>query len=187
MRCSIQLSYAAVLGVQIYGLFLSGKKKIEIMTVELWSLGKQDKKELAAAIELYIKRLSFYTKFKLETIDNAKVNTQQGKEQILDKESELILSKLNDKDILITLDEKGKSVDSIEFSKKLNQWMNQSSTRIVFLIGGSYGISAKVHERAIFKMALSALTFPHQLVRLIFTEQLYRAFSILNNEKYHHA
>ena len=156
------------------------------MTVELWSLGGSDKKELAQAIDMYTKRLQHYTKFKIETIDNAKVNKSLGKEQILLKEADIILQKLQPKDLLITLDEKGTEINSIIFSEKINTWLHQTNSKIVFLIGGSYGISPQLHDRATFTMALSKLTFPHQLVRLLFVEQLYRAFSILKNEKYHH-
>ena len=156
------------------------------MTIELWSLGKQDKKELEAAIDLYGKRLKHYTKYQIVTIDNAKIQKTLPKEQILDKEAELVLAKLQDKDILITLDERGQHLTSIQLSEKLNSWMNLSPAKIVFLIGGSYGIANKLHQKAIFRLSLSQLTFPHQLVRLFFTEQLYRAFTILKNEKYHH-
>jgi 23S rRNA (pseudouridine1915-N3)-methyltransferase len=156
------------------------------MTIELWSLGKPDKKELADAVNIYSKRLQHYTKFIVETIDNSKINKAFAREQILDKEAELVFSKLTVKDLLITLDEYGAALTSIEFSEKINRWMHQTNTKIIFLIGGSYGISSKLHERASFKFSISKLTFPHQLVRLIFTEQLYRAFTILKNEKYHH-
>lgn len=156
------------------------------MTIEIWTLGKESKSELSDAIQIFTKRLTHYTKFSIETIDNSKINKQTSKELILDKESEIILNKLHQKDILITLDETGKELTSIQFSEKLNQWINISSTKIIFLIGGSYGISSKVHDRALFKFSLSQLTFPHQIVRLLFVEQLYRAFSILKNEKYHH-
>jgi 23S rRNA (pseudouridine1915-N3)-methyltransferase len=156
------------------------------MTIELWSLGKQDNKELIAAIDMYCKRLTHYTKYKIETIDNGKILKSLPKEQIMDKEAVLILNKLSDKDILVTLDEHGESLTSLSFSEKLNIWMNLAPTKLIFLIGGSYGIASKLHARATFKISLSKFTFPHQLVRLLFTEQLYRAFTILKNEKYHH-
>lgn len=156
------------------------------MQIELWTLGKEDKKEIADAVSIYTKRLKHYTKFSIIYIDNSKINNQLSKEHILNKEAELILSKLSDKDMLITLDETGQELTSVSFANKLNTWFHQSSHKIVFLIGGSYGIAAQLHQRSYFKFSLSQLTFPHQIVRLLFTEQLYRAFTILKNEKYHH-
>ncbi len=154
--------------------------------IELWSLGKEDKKELSAGIEVYKQRLKHYTKFELHTVDNSKLSKLNNKEQILQLEADLILSKLRERDLLVTLDEKGRTYSSIEFAEKLNQWMVRSPSKIIFLIGGSFGISEKLHARADTKLSISSFTFPHQLVRLIFTEQLYRAFTILKNEKYHH-
>jgi 23S rRNA (pseudouridine1915-N3)-methyltransferase len=87
---------------------------------------------------------------------------------------------------VVLLDENGKELDSVQFSKELNKWMNQSTAHVVFIIGGPYGFHASVYERANLKLALSKLTFSHQMVRLFFTEQLYRAFSILRGEPYHH-
>lgn len=156
------------------------------MVIELWSLGKPDLKELEEAIQVYFKRLKHYTQFKLVPIDNSKIHKNQPLEHIMQKEAEMILSKLNEKDLLITLDEKGEELSSVSFSKKLNSWMNTSPARIIFLIGGSYGIGENLNKRAHYKLSLSQLTLPHQLVRLFFTEQLYRAFTILKNEKYHH-
>lgn len=154
--------------------------------IELWSLGREDKKELSASIDLYKQRLKHYTKFDLINIDNTKLSKLSSKEQMLSAEAELVLSKLKDRDILVTLDENGKSLTSMQFSEKLNQWLVRSPSKLIFLIGGSYGISEKLHQRADTKLSISTFTFPHQLVRLIFTEQLYRAFTILKNEKYHH-
>jgi 23S rRNA (pseudouridine1915-N3)-methyltransferase len=156
------------------------------MIIELWSLGKENTKMLDDGIAEYTKRINRYMNFKLISIDNGKINKNIPKEQILEKEAELIRTKLNEKDLLITLDERGKVLTSIQFAEKLNHTMNLSPNKIVFLIGGSYGIADSIKKTAHLSMSLSALTFPHQLVRLLFTEQLYRAFSILKNEKYHH-
>ena len=161
------------------------KKKFK-MNLELWSLGKENTKLMNDAIAEYTKRINRYMNFKLVTIDNSKLNKNIPKDQLLDKEAELILQKLTDKDLLVCLDEHGKSFSSIQFSEKLNHMMNLSPSRIIFLIGGSYGIAQKVKDKSHINFSLSSLTFPHQLVRLLFTEQLYRAFSILKNEKYHH-
>lgn len=156
------------------------------MNIELWSIGKENSKTLHTAIEEYASRLNHYINFKIINIDNSKINKNLPKQQLLEKESELIFNKLQERDILICLDDKGKMFSSIQFSEKLNQLLSLSSSRIIFLIGGSYGISETLKQKSIFIFSLSTLTFPHQLVRLIFVEQLYRAFSILKNEKYHH-
>ncbi|MEZ5047098.1 MAG: 23S rRNA (pseudouridine(1915)-N(3))-methyltransferase RlmH [Chitinophagaceae bacterium] len=156
------------------------------MTIELWTLGKEHTKLLDDGIHEYVKRINRYHAFSLINIDNSKINKKLSKELVLEKEATLILSKLHEKDILITLDERGQSFTSIQFAEKLNNLMTISSTKIIFLIGGSYGIAESVKKKSKLIMKLSSFTFPHQIVRLLFTEQLYRAFSILKNEKYHH-
>jgi 23S rRNA (pseudouridine1915-N3)-methyltransferase len=156
------------------------------MNIELWSLGKENTKLVDLAIEEYTKRLNRYVSFNMITIDNAKISKSLPKVQLLDKEAELVLDKLQERDLLIVLDEHGKYFNSKEFSEKMNQLMNLSPIRIIFLIGGSYGIAEKLKANAKLILGLSKFTFPHQLVRLLFTEQLYRAFTILKNEKYHH-
>jgi len=156
------------------------------MNIELWSLGKENTKLVDKAIDEYVTRLNRYNSFNLVTIDNAKLTKSLPKNQLLEKEADLILDKLQDRDILIVLDEKGKQFTSKEFAEKINQFMNLSPLRIIFLIGGSFGIADKLKTKAHLVLGLSAFTFPHQLVRLLFTEQLYRAFTILKNEKYHH-
>ncbi len=156
------------------------------MNIELWTLGKENSQHLDTAIADYTKRLNHYTTFKLVTIDNSKFNKSLTKNQLLDKEAELILSKISDRDYLICLDEHGKSFSSIQFASQLNSIFNQSNGKLIFLIGGSFGISQLVKTKARLLLRLSDFTFPHQLVRLIFTEQLYRAMTILKNEKYHH-
>jgi 23S rRNA (pseudouridine1915-N3)-methyltransferase len=156
------------------------------MTIELWALGKENTKLLDVAIEEYIKRVNRYHAFKIVTIDNTKINKALPKETIFEREAELVQNKLQTKDLLIVLDERGQSIGSIELAEKMNATMNLSPTRIIFLIGGSYGIAPSLKASAYWVMALSKFTFPHQLVRLLFVEQLYRACSILKNEKYHH-
>ena len=156
------------------------------MNIELWTLGKEQSNHLDLAISDYCKRLSHYTSFKIVTIDNAKLNKSLTKNQLLDKEAELILTKLTERDYLVCLDEHGKSFTSIQFANQLNSIFNQSNGKLVFLIGGSFGISTLIKTKAKLLLRLSDFTFPHQLVRLIFTEQLYRALTILKNEKYHH-
>ncbi len=156
------------------------------MNIEIWTLGKEQSKGLEHAIDEYTKRINRYVSFQIVTIDNTKIPKQLPKNQILLKETDIILSKLNERDLLICLDELGKPFTSLKFSEKLNQLLSQSSGRIIFIIGGSFGIHETLKSKANMLLRLSDFTFPHQLVRLLFTEQLYRAFSILNNEKYHH-
>ncbi|MBK7692173.1 MAG: 23S rRNA (pseudouridine(1915)-N(3))-methyltransferase RlmH [Bacteroidetes bacterium] len=156
------------------------------MIIELWSLGKENHQIVDEAIAEYSKRINRYNTFKMVTIDNSKVNKNLPLEQILEKEADLVRQKLQDRDILVALDDKGKAFTSRQFAEKLNQQMNVSPQRIIFLIGGSFGIATSIKQQAALIMSLSALTFPHQLVRLLFAEQLYRAFTILKNEKYHH-
>ena len=156
------------------------------MTIELWSLGKENTKLVDEAIEEYSTRINRYTHFKLITIDNSKLPKTLAKTQLLEKEAALILDKLQDRDALIVLDEYGKSFTSKQFAEKMNHFMNLAPQRIIFLIGGSFGIADSVKSKAALILGLSAFTFPHQLVRLLFTEQLFRAFTILKNEKYHH-
>ncbi|MBK8145905.1 MAG: 23S rRNA (pseudouridine(1915)-N(3))-methyltransferase RlmH [Bacteroidetes bacterium] len=152
------------------------------MIIELWSLGKENHQIVDEAIAEYSKRINRYNTFKMVTIDNSKVNKNLPLEQILEKEADLVRQKLQDRDILVALDDKGKAFTSRQFAEKLNQQMNVSPQRIIFLIGGSFGIATSIKQQAALIMSLSALTFPHQLVRLLFAEQLYRAFTILKNE-----
>jgi len=156
------------------------------MNIELWSLGKENTKLVDQAIDEYTARLNRYVNFSIVAIDNSKIPKTLPKLQLLDKEADLVLAKLQDRDVLIVLDEHGNYFTSKEFSEKMNQLMNLSPVRIIFLIGGSFGIAEQVKRKATLVMGLSKFTFPHQLVRLLFTEQLYRAFTILKNEKYHH-
>jgi 23S rRNA (pseudouridine1915-N3)-methyltransferase len=156
------------------------------MTIELWSLGKENNKWMDEAITEYTKRINRYQAFKMVNIDNTKINKNTPMEQLLAREADLITQKLTDRDLLIALDDKGKAFTSVQFAEKLNQTMNLSPQRIIFLIGGSYGIAQSLKEKSQFLLSLSSFTFPHQLVRLLFSEQLYRAFTILKNEKYHH-
>ncbi|MBK7761968.1 MAG: 23S rRNA (pseudouridine(1915)-N(3))-methyltransferase RlmH [Bacteroidetes bacterium] len=156
------------------------------MNIQLWTLGKENTKLVDAGIEEYTKRINRYLPFQIISIDNGKISKSLPKIQLLEKEASLVVEKLLDRDLLIVLDEKGKSFTSLEFAEKMNHFMNLSPQRIIFLIGGSYGIDETLKKKAVLLLGLSKFTFPHQLVRLLFTEQLYRAFSILKNEKYHH-
>ena len=156
------------------------------MTIKLLAIGKTDNKQLQVLIEDYTKRLGHYIKFELEIIPDLKKVKHLSEAQQKQKEGKLILSKLSNSDVLILLDEKGKQFDSIAFSSYLQKHMNSGIKRLVFVIGGPYGFSEEVYKKANGKISLSKMTFSHQMVRLFVVEQLYRGFTILRNEPYHH-
>ena len=156
------------------------------MNIKLIAIGKTDNKNLQSLMEEYQKRLSFYIKFELEVIPDIKNAKNLSETQQKEKEGELILSKLAPTDFLILLDENGKSFGSIEFANELQKKMNAGIKTLVFVIGGPYGFSETVYQKAQQKISLSKMTFSHQLVRLFFIEQVYRGFTILKNEPYHH-
>ncbi len=156
------------------------------MNIKLIAIGKTDDKNLETLINDYKKRLSFYVKFDLEIIPDIKNVKNLSESLQKEKEAELILCKLSATDQLILLDENGETFSSVGFSDFLQKKMNSGIKTCVFVIGGPYGFSETVYEKAQGKIALSAMTFSHQMVRLFFIEQLYRSFTILKNEPYHH-
>ncbi|WP_303317504.1 23S rRNA (pseudouridine(1915)-N(3))-methyltransferase RlmH [Flavivirga abyssicola] len=156
------------------------------MTIKLLAIGKTDNKNLQLLIDEYTKRLGFYIKFSLEIIPDIKHAKNLSKEQQKQKEGELIINKLHTSDILILLDENGKQLDSVEFSSYLQKHMNSGIKQLVLVIGGPYGFSQDVYNKSNGKISLSKMTFSHQMVRLFIIEQLYRGFTILKNEPYHH-
>ncbi len=156
------------------------------MNIKLIAIGKTDDKNLQSLIETYVKRLSHYVKFELEIIPDLKNVKNLSEIQQKEKEGELILSKINPTDFLVLLDENGKSFSSLSFANELQKKMNAGIKTIVFVIGGPYGFSENVYQKAQQKIALSQMTFSHQMVRLFFVEQVYRGFTILRNEPYHH-
>lgn len=156
------------------------------MNIKLLAIGKTDNKNLQALIDEYTKRLSFYIKFDLDIIPDIKNVKNLSESQQKQKEGELILAKLSATDHLILLDENGKSFSSVGFADELQKKMNAGIKTLVFVIGGSYGFSEEVYQKANGKISLSAMTFSHQMVRLFVTEQIYRGFTILRNEPYHH-
>ena len=156
------------------------------MNVKLVAIGKTDDKNLHAFIEEYQKRLSFYIKFEMELIPDIKNVKNLSESQQKEKEGELILAKITPTDQLILLDENGKTFSSVAFSEELQKKMNSGVKTLVFVIGGPYGFSETVYHKANGKVSLSEMTFSHQMVRLFVIEQLYRGFTILKNEPYHH-
>lgn len=156
------------------------------MTIKLLAIGKTDSMALQSLIDDYQKRLGYYIKFQLEIIPDLKGTKNISKDEQKQKEGQLILNKLSNTDVLILLDENGKQFDSIVFSDYLQKHMNSGIKQLVFVIGGPYGFSGEVYAKASGKLSLSKMTFSHQMVRLFFIEQLYRGFTILKNEPYHH-
>jgi len=156
------------------------------MNIKLLAIGKTDNKNLQTLIDDYSKRLSFYIKFELEIIPDLKNVKNLSENQQKEKEGELILAKLAPTDQLILLDENGSSFSSIGFSEYLQKKMNAGIKTLVFVIGGPYGFSEEVYKKSQGKISLSAMTFSHQMVRLFIIEQIYRGFTILKNEPYHH-
>jgi 23S rRNA (pseudouridine1915-N3)-methyltransferase len=157
------------------------------MKIHFWSVGKPHESFVKEGVEMFTKRISNYFSVQWNIIPMPKNAGAMDGEMLKVKEGEAILSLLAKDDFLILLDERGKSFTSEALAKFLEQRTVESVKNVVFLIGGAYGVSADVMERANFKWSLSPLVFPHQLVRLILAEQIYRACSIMRNEKYHHS
>ncbi len=156
------------------------------MKIKLLTIGKTDNKQLIQLIDEYQNRLKHYIKFELEIIPDIKNVKNLSEVQQKEKEGELILSKLKNTDQLVLLDDKGKHFTSTEFSKYLQKKMNSGIKQLVLVIGGPYGFSDAVYQKSQGKISLSKMTFSHQMIRLFIVEQLYRGFTILKNEPYHH-
>jgi 23S rRNA (pseudouridine1915-N3)-methyltransferase len=156
------------------------------MKISLIAVGKTEDKYLIEGIEKYLNRLKHYIGFNLHIIPELKNTKNLTEAQQKSKEAELILKQLNNSDVLVLLDEKGKKYTSVQFSQYINKQMIGSVQNLVFVIGGPYGFDESIYKRANSSVSLSEMTFSHQMVRLFFVEQLYRAFTILKNEPYHH-
>ena len=156
------------------------------MKLKLLVIGKTDNNHLAELINDYTKRLQHYIKFEIDIIPDIKNVKNLSKTQQKEKEGELILKKINPSDILILLDENGKQLSSIDFSNYLQKKMNSGIKQLTFVIGGPYGFSDIIYQKAQGKVSLSKMTFSHQMIRLFIVEQIYRGFTILKNEPYHH-
>ena len=156
------------------------------MTVELIVIGKTDSKEIAALVEMYARRVNFYCKFAVTALPDVRNTRNLTVKQQRTAEGEAILRQTTDGDYVVLLDERGEEMRSVEFAYWLQTPLNSGVKRLVLVIGGPYGFSDEVYRRADAKLSLSRMTFSHQIVRAIFAEQIYRAFTILNNEPYHH-
>lgn len=156
------------------------------MTIKLICIGKTDDKLLELLISQYVKRLSFYTRFEIEIIPDLKKVKNLSELEQKQKEGALILNKVTAVDVLVLLDENGQQYSSESFSDYLQKHMNSGIKNLIFVIGGPYGFSDEIYKRANGTVSLSKMTFSHQMIRLFFIEQLYRAHTILKNEPYHH-
>lgn len=156
------------------------------MKITLLTVGKTDKEWVRKGLEIYSSRLEHYIPFTISEIPELKNVSALSRDQIKDKEGALILAAVKDSDDVILLDERGKEMSSVEWAAMLEGRMARGGKGIVFVIGGAYGFSGAVYARANAKISLSKMTFSHQMVRVIFTEQLYRAFTIIKGEPYHH-
>ncbi len=156
------------------------------MKIKLLTIGKTDNLHLQQLIDDYSKRLGFYISFEIQIIQDLKNTKSLSEIQQKEKEGTLLLKQIDPSDEVILLDENGKNYTSIGFSELLQKKLNSGIKNLLFIIGGPYGFSEEVFQRANGKIALSSMTFSHQMVRLFFIEQLYRGFTILKNEPYHH-
>lgn len=156
------------------------------MQIELIVVGKTDSKEVASLVEMYAKRINHYCKFAITILPDLRNTKSLSSRQQNKSEGERILALLTDSDYVVLLDERGKEFRSMEFAEWVEKRMTSGLKRLVFVIGGPYGFSEEVYARANGQISLSRMTFSHQIVRAIFAEQIYRAFTILNNEPYHH-
>lgn len=156
------------------------------MKIELVVVGKTSIGYLKQGIDEYIKRLKHYVPFEIRYIDDIRNTKNISEEQQKQIEGTKILSLLDKSDYVVLLDEHGKEYTSIEYSKYIQKRMLSGAKKVIFVIGGPYGFSQDVYSRANDKISFSKMTFNHEMIRLIFTEQLYRAYTIINHEPYHH-
>jgi 23S rRNA (pseudouridine1915-N3)-methyltransferase len=156
------------------------------MKIQFWSVGKSNESFVDEGIKLFTKRISNYYPVEWQIIPTPKNAAVLSDVDLKQKEGETILNLLKKEDYLILLDERGKTLTSEGVANFIQQRANESEKQLVFLIGGAFGVSKSVFERADYMWSLSPLVFPHQLVRFILSEQIYRACSINRNEKYHH-
>tara|TARA_B100000674_G_C37807134_1_gene899333 strand:- start:324 stop:794 length:471 start_codon:yes stop_codon:yes gene_type:complete len=156
------------------------------MKVQFWVIGKTTDTYLLPGINEYKNRLKRYCQFEYIEFPAAKIGKNASEKETKNKEEKAVLEKLQKSDFLVLMDEKGQEQTSEKFASFLSNHQMRGTKNLIFLIGGAYGFSTSVYERANTQIALSKMTFTHQMVRLIFTEQLYRAFTITKGEKYHH-
>lgn len=156
------------------------------MKTILIAIGKTDEQYLQYGIDKYVQRVSRYAPFELKILPDVKRGKSISELQQKTQEGNMILKEIAESDIVVLMDENGKELTSRKFATFYQQCANSGAKRLVFVIGGPYGFSDEVYQKAQYKVSLSQMTFSHQMVRLIFAEQLYRAHTILNGEPYHH-
>jgi 23S rRNA (pseudouridine1915-N3)-methyltransferase len=156
------------------------------MKIQLWSFGKSHEPYVRTGVEVFTKRIANYYSIQWSIIPAPRNSARLSETDLKKKEGEIILESLKKEDWLVVLDEKGSQFTSGGLAEFIRSRANESTKNLIFLVGGAYGLDGSVLQRANYKWSLSELTFPHQLARLILTEQLYRACTILRNEKYHH-
>ena len=157
------------------------------MKIQCWSIGKVNEPYVKTGVEDFTKRISHYFPVEWTIIPPPKQAAQNSIDDIRKRESDMVLNLVKKEDCLVVLDERGKQLNSEGLAKFIQLKANESVKQLVFLIGGAYGLDESVARRANFQWSLSQLVFPHQLVRLILAEQIYRACTIIRNEKYHHS
>lgn len=156
------------------------------MTIQFWSIGKTHEPHVITGVSDFTKRINNYFPASWKLIPPVKNSSSLSEQELKKKEGDLILEALSPSDYLVALDERGKEFSSAQLSTFLQQRTNESARQLIFIVGGAYGLDARILSRANVQWSLSKLTFPHQLVRLILAEQVYRACTIMRNEKYHH-
>jgi len=155
------------------------------MKIELWCIGKNNFDFVETGIDTFAARIKHYTPFEIIYLeDNTKIN-KNNHHLVKEKESQMVIKKLKGDEYLVLLDERGKQMDSLGFAGYIEHKMIYGVRKLVFVTGGAFGFSEKLYQRAKDKLSLSKMTYSHQLIRLCFVEQLYRAFTIIRNEKYH--
>lgn len=157
------------------------------MKIQFWTIGKNNEPYVKEGVEEFTRRIARYYKVEWKIIAPPKNAATLSETELKKKEGELVLEAISKDDYLVALDERGKQISSEGLAQLLQARANDSTKQLIFLIGGAYGIDEALMKRADYKWSLSQLVFPHQLVRLILAEQVYRACSILRNEKYHHS
>ncbi len=155
------------------------------MKITLLTIGQTDDSWLREAIDIYVQRINRYTSFETRNIPTPKKWNALAAGQRKEQEGKILLEQMKGSDYTVLLDEKGKVFNSVQFAGFIQDRMNRSTRKLVFVVGGPWGFSREVYQAAQMKLSLSAMTFSHQMVRVFFTEQLYRAFTILRNEPYH--
>jgi 23S rRNA (pseudouridine1915-N3)-methyltransferase len=156
------------------------------MKIQLWSIGKTHDPDFKNAIEDFTSRIGRYYPVQWQIIPNIKNAATLSPEDLKKKEAVVLMQLLSKDDYLVLLDERGKNIDSPQLANLIQSRANESTRQLIFLIGGAFGVDPSIMQRANFSWSLSKLIFPHQLVRLILAEQVYRACTILRNERYHH-